>query len=105
MLLAECLLFRWTKVPFACAHAPSPDVLKAWWPLYAFAMYLYAFRLPDWHIMALSSSRAFWSYVALVLAVITVVRVLRQRELRHRQLEFDLAQGTLARLDLSEALN
>jgi hypothetical protein len=105
VLLAECLLFRWTKVPFACAHAPSPDVLKAWWPLYAFAMYLYAFQLPSWQIAALSSSRALLSYVGFGLVVIAVVRFLRRRELRHKQLEFDLAHGTLARLDLSEALN
>ncbi len=105
VMLSECLLFRWTKVPFACAHAPSPDVLKAWWPLYAFAMYLYAFQLPGWQIAALSSSRALLSYVGCGLVVIAVVRFLRRRELRHKQLEFDLAHGTLARLDLSEALN
>jgi hypothetical protein len=51
-LLIECALFTWTKVPFACGHAPSPDVLKAWWPAYTLAMYLFAFKLSDWQFLA-----------------------------------------------------
>jgi hypothetical protein len=106
VLLAECLLFRWTKVPFACAHAPSPDVLKAWWPLYAFAMYLFAFKLADWQFAALHSPRAGLAYVAVLLMMIAGIRVLRHRELRHKQLEFDLVEnGAVARLDLSGALH
>jgi hypothetical protein len=105
-MLAECLLFRWTKVPFACAHTPSPDVLKAWWPLYALAMYLYAFRLADWQFAAVRSPRDAAAYVATTLGVIVVIRLLRHRELRHKQLEFDFVEhGAVQRLDLSGALN
>ena len=44
LVLVEFVLLRWSKVPFACAHAPSPDVLKSWWPVYIVAMYVYAFQ-------------------------------------------------------------
>lgn len=105
VMLAELLLFRWRKVPFACAHAPSPDVLKSWWPLWAFAMYLYAFELADWQFAALQSSRALVSYVLTCGGLIAVVRLLRYRELRRQHLEFDLVPQGTERLNLSEALN
>jgi hypothetical protein len=104
-MLTEIFLFKWRKVPFACAHAPSPDVLKAWWPVYAFAMYLYAFKLSNWQFAALDSSRALAAYVATCLVVIGVIRLLRYRDLRDRNLEFDLAAQGAERLNLSEALN
>lgn len=105
-MLIEIVLTHWSKLPFACAHAPSPDVLKAWWPVYGTAIYLYAFRLSDWQFAALSSSRALAAYVGLLLAVITIVRVLRHRWFRHQSLEFDAPRGyTTERLNLSEAVN
>lgn len=105
LMLAELLLFRWRKVPFACAHAPSPDVLKAWWPLWAFAMYFYAFGLADWQFAAVQSPRALAWYVLTCLGVIALVRLLRHRELRRQRLEFDLVPQGTERLNLSEALN
>ena len=105
VMLIELTLLKWRKVPFACAHAPSPDLLKAWWPLYAFAMYIYAFKFSDWQFAALSSRTALISYVVVCLGVIGVVRLLRYRDLRHRRLEFDLAAQGAERLNLSEALN
>jgi hypothetical protein len=106
LMLIEVLLFRWRKVPFACAHAPSPDVLKAWWPVYGFAMYWFAFGLAGWQFAATRSPSAFAWYVGTCLTVIVAVRVVRHRNLRRHQLEFDLAaSGSLDRLNLSEALN
>jgi hypothetical protein len=106
LMLAECLLFQWSKVPFACAHSPSPDVLKAWWPLYAFAMYLYAFQLAAWQLAATQSPRVLAAYVSFCGLVIVAVRVLRHRQFRHRQLEFDVTDhDSIERLNLSEALN
>lgn len=104
--LAEGLLFRWTKVPFACAHAPSPDVLKAWFPLYAITMYVYAFKVSDWQFAAIGSARALVSYVVVSLFLIAGIRLLRRRESRHKQLQFDLAEnGSVECLNLSGALN
>jgi hypothetical protein len=105
LMLTELVLFRWRKVPFACAHAPSPDVLKAWWPVYGFALYFYAFGLADWQFEALQSTRALVSYVATCLGAMAVVRLLRYRQLRRHRLEFDLVPQGTERLNLSEALN
>jgi hypothetical protein len=106
VLLIECVLANWTKIPFACGHAPSPDVLKAWWPAYLLTLYLYAFKLSDWQVVALRSTTALAWYVALTLTVIGIVRLVRQRKTRSRTLEFDAAYGhTLERLNLSGALN
>lgn len=105
-MLVEITLLNWTKVPFACAHSPSPDVLKAWWPAYILAMYLYAFKLSDWQFAALTSTRALTSYFAVGFTTIAAVRLMRYRKLRHQALEFDaIPAGTVERLNLSEALN
>ncbi len=106
IVLIECALFRWSKVPFACGHAPSPDVLKAWWPLYTMAMYLYAFKISDWQVVSLRSPTTMAWYVASCLTAIVIIRVLRHQKLRHQALEFDAVQGhTIDRLNLSEALH
>ncbi len=106
VVLIECLLLHWTKIPFACGHAPSPDVLKAWWPLYLFTLYMYAFKQSDWQFAALRSPRVLTMYVASGLVVIVVVRLLRHRKIRGRALEFDVVPShSVERLNLSEALN
>jgi len=106
LMLIEALLLRWRKVPFACAQAPSPEVLKAWWPAYGFAMYWFGFGLADWQFAATSSNHALAWYAGTCLAVIVAVRLVRHRDFRRHQLEFDLApSGSLDRLNLSEALN
>jgi hypothetical protein len=106
LMLIEVLLLRWRKVPFACAHAPSPDFLKAWWPAYGLAMYVYAFKLADWQFTATTSTPALAWYAGTCVAVIVAVRLLRHHDFRRHQLEFDLAaSGSLDRLNLSEALN
>ncbi len=105
VLLSECLLFRWAKVPFACAHVPSPNVLKAWWPLYAVAMYLYAFKLSDWQFAALQSNLALLSYVTACVVTIGVMRLVRRRDVHRRELDFEATHDSVERLNLSEALN
>jgi hypothetical protein len=106
LMLIELLLLRWRTVPFACAHAPSPDLLKAWWPVYGFAMYWFAFGLADWQFAATTSIAALAWYAGMCLAIIITVRVMRRRNFRRHQLEFDVAPGgSLDRLNLSEALN
>jgi hypothetical protein len=103
VMLIEVLLLGWRKVPFACAHAPSPDVLKAWWPVYGLALYLYAFKLADLQFAATTSLPSLIWYVLTCLSIIGVVRLLRSRDLRRRQLEFDLAATHAEQLNLSEA--
>jgi hypothetical protein len=105
VLLIELMLLRWRKVPFACAHAPSPDVLKAWWPAYALALYLYAFKLSDWQFASLHSKEALFTYVTTCLGIIGVTRLLRSRDLKRQELEFDLTPVGTERLNLSEASN
>ena len=41
-LLAELLLFRFRKVPFACSYVPGKANVKLLWPLYALALTAYA---------------------------------------------------------------
>jgi hypothetical protein len=106
LLCIECALHGWTKVPFACAHAPSAAVLKAWGVLYAIAMYLYAFRLSDWQLLALRSNGAFIAFAAFVTAVVLTLRIVRHRRVQASPIEFDFVPPqTTQRLDLSEALN
>ncbi len=106
VVLIEAVLFGWNKVPFACAHAPSPDVLKAWWPMYTLAMYLYAFKQATWQIHALQSRRTLAYYAAIVVTVAVVLHVVRTQKLRRQSLEFDVVPShTVERLNLSEALN
>jgi hypothetical protein len=106
VVLIECVLLAWAKVPFACGHAPSPDMLKAWWPAYLLAMYLYAFKQSHWQFAALGSARVMGVYLATAFAVVVLIRLIRRRKLRHQALEFDAAPvTTVEQLKLSEALN
>jgi len=106
VVLVECVLFGWTKVPFACGHAPSADLLKSWWPAYALALYVFAFQLSDWQVAATTSSRALAWYLGIAAVLIIVVRILRYRKLRTQVLEFDaVQQHSMERLNLSGALN
>ena len=84
-MLVEIVLLGWTKVPFACAHAPSPDVLKSWWPVYIVAMYVYAFQAVGLAVRGPDLVARADRYLAAVAAVIAVVRVMRYRRLRHRR--------------------
>ena len=105
-LLIECALFSWTKVPFACGHAPSPDALKAWWPVYTIAMYLFAFRVSDWQHVALDSTQVMNGYVATMIGGMIALRLMRHRRLHQHTLEFDAGEAsTVEQLKLSEALN
>ena len=106
VMLIECVLFGWTKVPFACGHAPSSDTVKAWGVVYAIAMYVFAFQLSDWQLAATTSTPALGWYVGAAAFVIVLVRMLRWRNLRTQALEFDAAQQhSMERLNLSGALN
>jgi len=106
LVLIQCALFGWTKVPFASAHAPSPEVLKAKWPIYVVALYLYAFKLANWQFVALRSTRALAAYMAAAVITILVIQWLRARKLRRATLQFDVIDSyAIDRLNLSEAVN
>ena len=106
LVLIEVVLIRWTKMPFACEHIPSPDVFKAGWLLYAIALYVYAFQLSDWQAAALRSPFAMVSYLSACAVAIVVVRVVRRRQWRGQALEFDAVYPhAVERLNLSGALN
>lgn len=104
--LAEIVLQGWRRIPFASAHAPSPDVLKSWWPAYLLAMYLYAFKLSDWQFAALRSPSLLAAYFAICGIAIVVARVVRAIGMRRHSVDFDAPAGhQTERLNLSEALN
>jgi len=106
VVLIECTLFGWSKVPFACGHAPSADVLKSWSGLYAIAMYVFAFKLSDWQAAATSSSRTLAWYLGGAAVIMLAVRILRHRKLPSQSLEFDAAKPpTMEELNLSGARN
>jgi hypothetical protein len=106
VLLVEAVLLRWTRVPFACEHIPSPDVVKGGWPLFLIALYVYAFQLSDWQEAALHSRATLWSYLIACLVVIVTIRLVRRHQWRGRSLEFDAVYPhAVQRLNLSEAVN
>jgi hypothetical protein len=106
IVLIDCLLVGWSKVPFACGHAPSSDALKSWLGLYAIAMYVFAFKLSDWQIAATTSTQALAWYVGGAAVVVTGVRILRYRKLRSQVIEFDVVPPqTMQELNLSGARN
>jgi hypothetical protein len=106
IVLIECLLVGWSKVPFACGHTPSSDTLKSWFGVYAIGMYVFAFKLSDWHVAAITSSRVLIWYLCGAALVATGVRILRYRKLRSQALEFDVViQHTMQELNLSGARN
>jgi hypothetical protein len=106
IVLIDCLLVGWSKVPFACGHAPSSDALKSWLGLYAIAMYVFAFKLSDWQVAATTSSRVLALYLGGAALIIVAVRILRYRKLRSQVLEFDIVpQQTMQELNLSGARN
>ena len=106
LVLIEVTLFGWMKAPFASGHAPSPEVLKAKWPIYTVAMYVYAFKLSDWQFLALTSQPVLTVYLATAATALIVLRVVRWRQTKRQSLEFDPpGLDTLERLNLSGALN
>ncbi|HXG87038.1 MAG TPA: hypothetical protein VNJ02_01785 [Vicinamibacterales bacterium] len=106
LMLIECVLAAWTKVPFACGHLPSPDVFKALWPIYGIALLIFAFLLSDWQVAALTSVTALGSYLAFCLTVILTVRTWRWRTRKNQSIPFDVVAGhAVEQLKLSGALN
>lgn len=106
LVLIEIALFGWTKAPFASGHAPSPEVLKAKWPIYTVAMYVYAFKLSDWQFLALTSQSVLTTYLAIGATALVVLRLVRWRKTRRQSLEFDPPSlDTIERLNLSGALH
>jgi hypothetical protein len=106
VVLVEAALIRWTKVPFACEHIPSPDAVKGGWPFFLIALYVYAFQLSDWQAAALRSNVAMVSYLATCAIAVLVIRVVRRHHWRGQSLEFDAVYPhAVERLNLSGALN
>jgi hypothetical protein len=106
LVLIDVTLFGWVKAPFASGHEPSPDVLKAKWPIYTVAMYVYAFKLSDWQFLALTSQPVLTFYLATAGTALVVLRLVRWRQTKRQSLEFDPpAMDTVERLNLSGALN
>jgi hypothetical protein len=106
LVLVECLPFGWRKVPYACGHTPSADALKRTWPIYLWALYVFAFKLSDWRFAALTSRRVLLVYVAAGGAAILLLRALPRAKLGQNPIEFDAAAGdTLDQLKLSGALH
>ena len=107
MVLIESRCFGWSKVPFACGHAPSPDVLKAWWPIYAVALYVYAFKLSDWQFAGADGAAGADASISRRLRpALIVLRIDALAADRRQSLEFDAVQpGHRGALNLSGALN
>jgi hypothetical protein len=103
--LVEAALFRWRKVPFACAHVPAQDTVKGRWAFFIVFLNWYAFQLANVQEWALASFARAMQYAGIFALLILVVRMARIRTTRGG-VDFDGApQDTLQTLGLSEAVH
>lgn len=103
ILLVECVLYRWSKVPFTCAHAPAQETLTSRWPFFILALNVFAFQLALFQLTTLQSRWGAVSYVFVIGAGAVAVRISRDRTLRHATVQFEAPSEGLLTLGLSEA--
>jgi hypothetical protein len=105
VLLIECVVRGWTKIPFTCAHAPAEGTIKFRWLLLLLALYVFAFRGADLEEAALGSWWGTASFVAGCCVAAAIVRLMSTERRRPVHVPFDVeANNGFATLDLSEAL-
>jgi hypothetical protein len=105
ILLIECVLCGWTKVPFTCAHAPTQETLKSRWPVLVIALNLYAFQLANLQQIALQSAWRTATYLLVVGGMAIAIRIWRTYSMRAATPQFDVPEAAgLQTLGLSGAL-
>lgn len=103
LILTELALANWTKVPFAAAHEPTTETVKARWPAYLVALYFYSFALAYRELAALKTVSGTLTFVCASVAIVVSLRVWRTRTLRKRSLTFEVPTPGPETLNLSEA--
>lgn len=103
VLLVEIVLAGWHIVPFACSHEPSADSVRWKWMAGVVALNVFAFGLAGLEAHAIGAVWTTVSYLAIVVAGITIARVRRRRWLT--EMTFEEAPERTTTLRLSEALH
>jgi hypothetical protein len=103
-LLVEGVLYRWTKVPFASAHAADPETVRSGWVIGIVTMALFSFAGAALQAAVLSSTVGIAWYVAAHASIAGVLYLARRRAERVIDLQFDVEPSESVALNLSEAL-
>jgi hypothetical protein len=104
LLLVECAITGWTRIPFTCAHVPEPDALRSKLATYAFPFVAFSVLGASLQMAALGSPYGTVVYLAFVAAAALFVRACSRQGETDLSVEFDLPEhGGLQVLGLSEA--
>ena len=104
LLLVECVLYRWTRVPFASAHAADPETVRSGWVVGIVTMALFSFLGAALQLAVLSSPLGIAWYVLAHASVAAAVYVARRQAESAIDLQFDVESAECVALNLSEAL-
>jgi hypothetical protein len=104
LLLVECVLYRWTKVPFASAHAADPETVRSGWVIGIVTMALFSFAGAALQAAMLSSTVGSVWYVAAHASIAGVLYLARRQADSVIDLQFDVDPSESVALNLSEAL-
>ncbi len=104
VLLVECALYGWTKVPFTCVHAADPETVRSGWILGGVLALVFAHAGAALQVAALSSSTGTGRYLLCTCSVAAAVHLARRRADRRLSLQFDDDRAQHDTLNLSEAL-
>jgi hypothetical protein len=104
LLLVESVLYGWTKVPFASAHAADPETVRSGWVVGIVTMALFSFAGAAVQSVVLSSPAGIAWYVAAHASIAAAVYLARRRAEKVMDLQFDVEPSESVALNLSEAL-
>jgi hypothetical protein len=102
-LLCDCLLRRFCKIPFACAYPAWKQSAAMIVMLYVVGLWAFAYLLPSLeHALLFKSAWGLWGLAAVLLAVRSALRGLRDSEETSQTLIFDeVSDSSFELLNLS----
>ena len=101
LLLVECALYGWTKVPFASAHAADPETVRSGWVVGIVTMALFSFVGAALQLAVLSSATGITCYVLAHASVAGAIALARRRTEPMVDLQFDVEPSESVVLNLS----
>jgi hypothetical protein len=104
ILLVECALYTWARLPFACEHAADPETIRSRWISAIVVVLLFAHGGAAFQVAALRSSTWLGWVVASYSASACAVYLSRRRTERRISLRFEDDRPAFETLSLSEAM-
>ena len=101
LLLVECALYDWTKVPFASAHAADPETVRSGWVVGIVTMALFSFVGAALQLAVLSSATGITCYVLAHASLAGAIALARRRTETMVDLQFDVEPSESVVLNLS----